>query len=424
MIPDAWRSGPAVWALLLLVSTPLLATLSALLERSGPIRLRHWAETAGGRLRRLYEAPARFAVFRFLLGLLARVSLVGLFVAFQTTLLHFGLGAAQIGAFALVIVVSALNEIVNRTLVTQDPESALKKLIGAYRLLDVLLAPLVVLCAPLVPAKRLLRREDPDPEVSQEEIEAFIDVGTREGILEPEERELVRGVVDFGETVVRSVMTPRIDMTVAPVEADLDALADRFVESKYSRIPIYEGSRDQIVGVLHLRDLLTGLRSDPRPPARVLMRAPYFVPETKPLNELLREFQTRGIEMAIVLDEHGGPSGLTTIEDLLEEIVGEITDEADELMPEREEVGEGVWRLAGAAHVEALEELFGIEVGEAPYETVGGLVLTAVGAVPKAGDAVEALGLRLTVEAVDRRRIKRVRVERAAPAVEEEPAHA
>jgi CBS domain containing-hemolysin-like protein len=210
---------------------------------------------------------------------------------------------------------------------------------------------------------------------------------------------------------------------VAPVEADLDALADRFVESKYSRIPVYEGSRDQIVGVLHIRDLLTGLRSQPRPPAKALLRPPYFVPETKPLNELLREFQTRGVEMAIVLDEHGGPSGLATVEDLLEEIVGEIADEADELMPEREDMGSGVWRLAGAAHVEALEELFGIEVGDAPYETVGGLVLTAVGGVPKAGDSIEALGLKLTVEAVDRRRIKRVRVERAVP-VEEEPARA
>jgi CBS domain containing-hemolysin-like protein len=423
MIPEAWRTGPALWALALLVLTPLLLTLSALLERSGPIRLRHWAETAGGRLRRLFEAPARFAVFRFLLGLLARVSLVGLFLAFLNTLLHFGLLAAEIGGLTLVVVVSALNEVVNRTLVTQDPENALRRLTGMYRLIELALAPLVLAFAPLVPAERLLRREDPDPDVSQEEIEAFIDVGTREGILEPEERELVRGVVDFGETEVRSVMTPRIDMTVAPVEADLDALADRFVESKYSRIPVYEGSRDQIVGVLHIRDLLTGLRSQPRPPAKALLRPPYFVPETKPLNELLREFQTRGVEMAIVLDEHGGPSGLATVEDLLEEIVGEIADEADELMPEREDMGSGVWRLAGAAHVEALEELFGIEVGDAPYETVGGLVLTAVGGVPKAGDSIEALGLKLTVEAVDRRRIKRVRVERAVP-VEEEPARA
>jgi magnesium and cobalt exporter, CNNM family len=421
---DAWRNGAALWALALLLLTPLLFTLSALLERSGPIRLRHWLETAGGRIRSTFETPARWAVFRFLLGFLARVSLVGLFIAFQNTLLRFGLAGAEIGAFALVIVIAALSEVVNRTLVTQDPESALRRFTVAYRGVHLLLSPLVLLVAPLVPAERLLRREDPDPEVTEEEIEAFIDVGTREGILEPEERDMVRGVVDFGETVVRSVMTPRMDMTLAPVDAGLDALADRFVEAQYSRIPLYEDNRDQIVGVLHLRDLLRGLRSTPRPAARELIRPPYFVPETKPVDELLREFQGRGIEMAIILDEHGSPSGLATVEDLLEEIVGEIADQADEVVPEREEVGEGVWRLAGSAHVEALQDLFGIELGETPYETVAGLVLTAAGTVPKVGDTVEALGLKLTVEAVDRRRIKRVRAEKAAPAVQEEPAHA
>ncbi len=421
---EVWRTGPAMGALALLLLTPLLLTLSALLERSGPIRLRHWAETAGGRLRSVFESPARWAVFRFLLGFLGRVSLVGLFVAFVHALLHFGLTAAELGSLALVVLVSALNELVNRTLVTQDPESALRRLTWGYRGALVLLSPLVLLFAPMVPAARLLRREDPDPEVSQEEIEAFIDVGTREGILEPGERELVRGLVGFGDTVVRSVMTPRIDMTLAPVDADLDVLADRFVESQYSRLPLYEGGRDQVVGVLHLRDLLRGLRSSPRPAARELMRPAFFVPETKPVDELLREFQAHGVEMAIVLDEHGSPAGLATVEDLLEEIVGEIADEADVVVPECEEVGAGVWRLVGSTHVETLQELFGVEIGETPYETVGGLVLTTAGTVPKVGDAVEALGLKLTVEAVDRRRIKRVRVERAAPAVHEEPARA
>jgi CBS domain containing-hemolysin-like protein len=421
---EAWRAGPALAALALLLLTPLLLTLSALLERSGPIRLRHWTEIAGKQLRAVFDAPARWAVFRFLLGFLGRMALVGLFLAFLHTLLHFGLPAAELGSLALVTIVAALNELLNRTLVTRDPENALRRLTWVYRGALVLLWPLVALIAPLVPAERLLRREDPDPEVSEEEIEAFIDVGTREGILEPEERELVRGIVDFGEAVVRSVMTPRIDMTLAPVDAGLEALADRFVDSQYSRIPLYHDSRDQIVGIVYLRDLLRGLRSAEPPAARDLMRPPYFVPETKPVNELLREFQGRGIEMAIVRDEHGSPAGLATGEDLLEEIVGEISDEADELVPEREEVGEGVWRLAGSAHVDALQDLFGIEIGETPYETIGGLVLTAAGTVPKVGDVVEALGLKLTVEAVDRRRIKRVKVERVAPAVEEAPARA
>ena len=425
-------SGPIGWpwetlALALLPTVALLLTLSALLERAGPIRLRHWAEEAGGALANLYARPARFEVFRFCLGLLARVGLGALLLALVNALLPIGLAVAEGIGLAVMALLAGGSEFLNRALVARDPESALRRLTSLYRAAFWLLLPAVVLLAPLVPEARLRRRaDDDDQETSEEEIEAFIEVGTREGILEPEERALVRGVVEFGETAVRSVMTPRTDITSAPAQATLESIADLFVESKYTRIPLYQESPDQIVGILHMRDLLAALRGAALSEPMALARTPYMVPETLLLGELLREMQARGEEMAIVVDEHGGTAGLVTVEDVLEEIVGEITDESDHGdIPERQQQADGSWLLAGAAHVEVLEELFDVQVGEAPYETIGGLVMTVLGAAPRAGDVVEAFGLRFVLESVERRRVSLVRVERldpSAPAAEDEAA--
>jgi CBS domain containing-hemolysin-like protein len=227
---------------------------------------------------------------------------------------------------------------------------------------------------------------------------------------------MVWGIVDFGDTQVRSVMTPRVDMVVASEREGLDALAELFLESGHSRIPLYDGSIDKIVGILHIRDLLRGLRSEPRPPARELTKPPFFVPERRPLDELLKEMQARYQQLAIVLDEYGGTAGLVTVEDMLEEIVGEIFDE-DEVAAELEPMAlpDGSWRLDGRTPVEKLDELFGVDLEEEPYETVAGVVLAVRGAVPAGGETVTAHGLRIDVEEVVGRRIRTVRVEKIPP---------
>jgi CBS domain containing-hemolysin-like protein len=320
-----------------------------------------------------------------------------------------------------VIAVVAAAELLNRVLVDRDAERALRALTVLYRGVHLLLLPLVAVLAPLVPARRVDDEEDGDEEddASDEEIEAFIDFGTREGILEPEEGEMVWGIVDFGETQVRSVMTPRIDMICAPVETDLDALADLFLDSGHARLPLYEESIDHIVGVLHIRDLLRALRSEPRPVARQLAKPPLFVNETRPLDELLKEMQARFQQMAIVLDEYGGTAGMVTVEDLIEEIVGEIADEHEIAEPEPERLDDGRWRLDGRTHVSTLDELFDLDLEEEPYETVAGLILSALGQVPEPGETVETHGLKLTVEQVAGRRIQAVVVEGPAAPAEE-----
>jgi CBS domain containing-hemolysin-like protein len=414
-MPDTTFLPPAAlgWILVLLLPAGVLfSVLSALLERSGPIRLRQWAEDAGGGLRRLYDAPVRFGVFRFLLSLLSRLIPIVLVLALAQLLQTWDRRFPFVWAFGFVAGLVAFVEAGNRALLARDPERALRALTRLYRVALVVLSPLVALLAPLVPSTHLERDEN-EEDATDEEIEAFIDVGTREGILEPEQGEWLWSIVDFRDTQVRSVMTPRIDMICAPVEASLDTLAERFVESGHSRIPLFEGSVDHVVGILHIRDVLRALRLPEPPPVKELIKPPLFIPETKALGELLKELQARFQQVAIVVDEYGGTAGLVTVEDLIEEIVGEIMDEHEALVAELEPLENGGWRLDGRAHIDLLEELFQVEVENPEYETVAGLIFTYLGHVPQVGETVERFGLCFTVEAVADRRIQTVRVERS-----------
>jgi len=408
--------GILAWgAALVLPLGVLLSTLSALLERSGPIRLRHWAEEAGGRLRALYDSPVRFGVYRYLLSFLARIVPLGLYVLLADLLV--ALERAHPYAWALLFLVAllAVAEAGNRSLVGHDPERALRRLTRVYRIALVVLTPLVAGLSPLVPAGAIGRRDERgegvEGEASDEEIEAFIDVGTREGILEPETGEMLWSLVDFVDTQAKSVMTPRIDIVCAAQDSPLESLALRFVDSGHSRLPIFEGSIDKIVGILHIRDLLRALLASERPRLPDLLKPPLFIPETKPLGELLKELQTRFQQVAIVVDEYGGTAGLVTVEDIVEEIVGEIVDEHDALVAELEPLPGGGYRLDGRARIELLDDLFEVDVEDAEYETVAGLIFTALGHVPEVGETVETHGLRFTVEAVADRRIEKVRVE-------------
>lgn len=427
-MPDDNPVTSPLWiSIALAFLTSAVLVMSALLDRSGPIRLRHFAEEAGGRLGRLFDRPIQFEAFRYLLnglGKVAPAALCGslaLWLHEHASSLPVAVGEATSIVAALVLGV----ELINRFFVARDPESALSRLTGFYRVAHFLLGPLVILMSLLLP--RSLGEPpvddgtDEDEEVSDEEIDAFIDVGKREGILEPEQEDLVRGVVDFGDTQVRSVMTPRIDIVCAAADASFEDLVQRFVESRRSRIPLVDESIDHVVGVLHLRDLVRGLQSNPRPRPLDLAKPALFVPLTKELDELLREMQSRHQQIAIVVDEYGGTAGLVTVEDLVEEIFGDIADEHEREteQPQTKDLGDGTWLLDGRMHLEELEDLFEVEIGEVPYETVGGLILSELGEVPQTGVVVETHGLRLTVEKVSDRRIQTIRAEKLRDEEEE-----
>jgi CBS domain containing-hemolysin-like protein len=278
--------------------------------------------------------------------------------------------------------------------------------------------PAVALLAWLAPAPQLPPPEDEEEEASEREIQAYLEAGQAAGIFERDEGEFVESLVDFFDTVVREVMTPRTEMITVPVEAALDEVMEVISETHKSRIPVYQKTVDRVIGVVHVKNLVKQLTSDPQPSLAELAHKCMVVPESKELGELLREFQQQHQQMAIVVDEYGGTSGLVTLEDVLEEIVGEIQDEHEPSQPpEWQELSPGVHRLQGRAPLEVLEELYGVEVDEDDVDTVGGLVFSRHGTVPEAGTEVEdsSLGLRFTVDEMQERRIVSVIVQRFEP---------
>jgi CBS domain containing-hemolysin-like protein len=249
-------------------------------------------------------------------------------------------------------------------------------------------------------------------------VEALIEAGEEEGILEESDRELVRSAVEFGDKVVREVMTPRPQMIAIPGSATLEELLDLIEKHPVSRVPVYNGTLDHITGIAFAHDLLrvTDEAARTRTVASI-QRAAAFVPETKKVNELLREMQREKQHMRIVIDEYGGVAGLVTIEDLLEEIVGSIADEHEEENELESPKGEadGSWLVPGNLEIAGLENLFG-DSWEMPesYEatTIAGLVSEVAGRIPLAGEVVEEDGLRFEVLASTDRRIERLRVSR------------
>jgi putative hemolysin len=257
-----------------------------------------------------------------------------------------------------------------------------------------------------------------------EEIRMLVTHGADPAEIEADEREMIRGVFEFAETVAREVMTPRTDMVAVPAEIGFDALVGLVAEERHSRYPVYEGSVDSIIGVLLTKDLIP-LLADRETleqtgfDARTVMRPAYFVPGTKQVSELLAELRQSKVHLAIVLDEFGGTAGLVTMEDLLEEIVGEIEDEYDEPEPEFETTPEGDVLIDGAASVSEVNERFGLRLPEEDFDTLGGYVFGTLGRVPEAGDTVPAPGvdaeMELRVEEVEERRVTQLRLCQPSP---------
>ena len=230
---------------------------------------------------------------------------------------------------------------------------------------------------------------------------------------------MISAVMDLGEGRVHEVMVPRIDIAAIPAETDLATAVRLIIEEGHSRIPVYEGSVDEIVGILYAKDLLPYLAGTAPPKElRSILRQPLFVPESMSVDDLLHELQRRKVHIAVVLDEYGGTAGLVTIEDLLEEIVGEIQDEYDTEEPMVERLSDDEARVDGRADVDDLAERLDVRLDredEEEYDTVGGLVYHHIGGVPKVGDEVKLDGLTLTVESTDGRRVSKVLAVRDRP---------
>jgi len=254
------------------------------------------------------------------------------------------------------------------------------------------------------------------PVQSEEDLRKLIDDGEKQGVIEEEEHEMFRSILKFGDTIAREVMVPRIDMLCIREDASLEHVMNFISEDGHSRIPVYRESIDNIVGVLYVKDLIRLLYTEKKNfKVSDIMRPPFFIPETKKISELLREFQHKKVHLAIVVDEYGGTDGLVTIEDLLEELVGEIEDEYDtapESMLIVDEQNKQAVSVDGRLEIDELEEYFQIPLKEDNYETVGGLIFTLLERIPYQGEQITFKGLQFTVEKVDERRVHRVKIAR------------
>ena len=287
-----------------------------------------------------------------------------------------------------------------------DPEKLAARLLPLITSASWLLAPLAI------PVRRIFEnRARHETAGDRWGGQAYIDVGREEGILEKEEEKLLLSIVDFGDTRVREVMTPRTDILWIDGASPLPVLADMFVSSKYSRIPVVRGSIDKVLGIVHVKDLFEAIHDGKPRPIAELTREAYFVPESKKVSELLREFQRRHLWMAIVVDEYGGVSGLVTVEDLLEEIVGEISDEHEDEREAVTKAAENTYSVSGKESIETVRELFGRGPEEGEFTTVGGFLAARLGHIPRPGEAHREADLLFTVEEADRRRVYRVRIE-------------
>jgi CBS domain containing-hemolysin-like protein len=261
--------------------------------------------------------------------------------------------------------------------------------------------------------------------VTEAEIQEMMQAGEDEGVINQEENAMIRSILALGDTVVREIMLPRTEMACVSIEEEVTMVLQEIIACGHSRLPVYEGTIDNIIGLIYAKDLLK-YWGEPAAEIelRTLLRTPFFVPETKNLEELLHDFKKRRVHIAVVIDEYGGTAGLVTIEDLLEQIVGDIQDEYDLETQKLTEEPDGSIVVDARLPIEELEEHFDIEIERDKFETVGGLIFHLTGTIPSAGEVIETDDLVLTVLEADERRIAKVRIVRREPRSQDREAEA
>lgn len=303
-------------------------------------------------------------------------------------------------------------ELTARTIGNARPQRVAKRLRGFVSALAPLLSPIsrLLLRVSSLITRRYEDKDEPSTSsAAEDEIRNLAESAEESGEIEVVEKQLLHSVFEFTDTVAREIMTPRVDMDAVPLESSLDELMEVIERSGHSRIPVYEGNDDQIIGIVHAKDLLLARIRGQQPPLKDLLRPAIFVPESKSLHELLHELRSGRTQMAVVQDEFGGTSGIVTIEDIVEELVGEIVDEYDEEEPEIVANGDG-FLVDGKTNLYDLNEEIGSALQSEEFDTIGGYVFGLFGRQPKVGEEIEADGYQFKIENTDGRRILQVQV--------------
>src|SRR5690349_11736188 len=415
-------------ALVLLIVLSVLATVDMAFAQLSDVGLRRLMGENGEKpeprsrlfLRQALENRPRFG---FALSATLQILLVAVAVLITSISLRLfpNPRLVLVGLVAGLILAGIFRQLIPLFISTRNPEGTLLFLLPIVKPLF----PFMAFVAD--PFQRLFdrsRRKDQIAEDGEEEeedddsgdLQALIDVGEAEGILEEEEGELIHSIIEFGDTRVSEVMTPRPEIVALAATATIREARDVILESKYSRLPVYRDQIDNVEGIIYVRDLLqcwANGREDEN--IKPLVRNVYFIPETKPVADLLEEMQKAHVQLAMVIDEYGGVCGLVTVEDILEEIVGEIEDE-DILGEELEHIVEGSdgsYEVLGSTEIGKIERVFDMEIEDDDFTTIAGLVINESGKVPAPGEGLTIRGLEVEVLEADERRILRLRVRKA-----------
>jgi CBS domain containing-hemolysin-like protein len=418
-----------IWSLVAVaVLTAIAAFLAAAetgLTRMSRARAMHLLEEGrrgAAQLLALVEQPARFLNLLLLLVLVVQFFATALFSSVTNRTIGGGLGVV-VAATVMTVITFIGAEVAPKTYAVQHTDRA-ALLVAPFVYLLTRLPGLVQLTRLLIaignvvtPGKGLKS----GPFVSEDEIKAMVDEAERDDVIEEEEREMIHSVFEFGDTIVREVMVPRPDMVAVPLQTSLQEVLELILRTGYSRIPVYDGTVDEVVGLAYAKDVLRRLHDGQADkPLADILRPAQFMPESMRAADCLREMRKRKSHMVIVIDEYGGTSGLVTLEDLLEEIVGEIADEYDREEPNVEPLPDGDYRVNARLDVDEVNELLDVELPSTEWDSIGGLLFNLVGGVPREGQEVEVQGLRLRAERVQGRRIGRVRIHRLSPPEEAE----
>ena len=404
-------------ALLVLVAAALAASETAItrMTRIRAYRLAEEGRRGGRAMVRIADDPASYLNVILFLTLL--VQLGGTTLAGTVAVRHLHQIGEVVSTVVMTLVLFVFAEVTPKTFVVQNSDRAGLRLAPLIVAIKVAVGPvakgLIRIANVIMPGRGLPH----GPFVTEQEIRAMAEVASDESSIEEGEKELIHSIFEFGDTLVREVMVPRPDMVAAPIDAGVPKVLDLMLKHGYSRIPVYRDTLDEIEGVVYAKDLLRHLHAGkPNVPIRQIMREAYFVPETKRVADLLREMQQRRVHIALVLDEYGSVAGLVTIEDLIEELVGEIADEYDVEEALFELLDDDTYRVTGRLPIDELNDLLDVELPHDEWDTVAGLVYGLLGSVPVQGETVSFGDLEFTVEKVQGRRIEKVLVRRTHPA--------
>lgn len=414
MDPDSWIR--ILFFLMLLFFSSLFSAAEAAVVKLNKYRLKKLAQAQNPRamlLNRLLEQPGK--LFNTIL-LAESVSIIGTVVLGTSLAIEiWGEVLGKVWAIIILSILAAvLGEISPRAYAVKQPEKVVLNLVRFIYGVMLVLSPLVVMLNKL--SNFLLNHnKDDDSEgdisITEQEIFSMVAAGQEEGVIHQEETSMIHGIFEFTDTLVKDVMVPRPDIVAVAQDISLIELVDVIKKEQFSRIPVYDDNIDNIIGVVHIKDIIETLAENNQDfQIKNYLRQPFFVPETKKVNELFKGMQKEKTHMAIVLDEYGSTAGIVTLEDLIEEIMGDIQDEHDKEEPELLNVDDNTVEISGSMRLEELNEELGLDLHCEEAETVGGLVFTELDRVPTEGDQVRIGKLTLTVIEMDGHRIEKIRL--------------